>query len=503
MLGDALSDSAITRDGFIYDARNDHWIIMTPHHGRLRFHFHDIPVNVKMKDNLKRFLVSLLLSGSPKSAYTMYQQMRGFLIHVGSYDGHAVSILPHHVLNYRGSLSSRHLYRSDNVNYLLLVWSRLGLTGVDQGAVIAAKEMPRASKKRTLGLMIRDNDRGAYTNIEFDGLYKALHANYANGQISLYNYALCLLSAALAPRPIQLASIWVSDLKIEQRKGIKSYTLSVPRAKQPGGHYRMEFTDRPLIAEIGMVVEAHARAVRKAAEECGVPNVDEVHLFSVNHFNSSFYVDGSSPLPPTPASIAMRIKTVMETLQVKSERTGEPINVNPTRARRTLGTRAAQEGRSAEEIAHLLDHSSITAAKFYIEIRSELFQNLNKKVALHLAPLAQRFLGKIADHRSAAGGIFQRHVFGQGNVETPANLGGCGKFGFCGLGKPTACYTCRLFNPWVDAPHEAVLNGLLERRASMEAHGSAIVAQSLDDTILACAEVVRLCQVRMREIDVG
>lgn len=501
MLANILSDSAATRDGFIYDARSDHWIIVTPHHGRLKFHF-DVQVHIEMRVNVKRLFVSLLRSRNPKSVHKMHQLMRGFLNHVGSYDSEAAHVLPHHVMNYRSSLSPLHLYRSDEINYVIVLWSQVGVPGVDQGAVVAAKEMPRGPKKRTLGLSLHDQDRGAYSNIEFDGLYKALLANFAQGEVSLYNYALCLLSAALAPRPIQLASLWLSDLKIEQKDGVKSYTISVPRAKQRGGHYRKEFTHRPLIAEIGMVVEAHAQAMRKAAEECGIVSVDEVHLFSVNHFSSAFYTDGSSPLPPTPASIAMRIKATMEMLQVRSERTGNLINANATRARRTLGTRAAQEGRSIEEIAHLLDHSSTTSAKFYIEIRSELLQNLNKKVAMHLAPLAQRFLGKIAEHSAASGRGFQRHVFGQGNVETPSDLGGCGKFGFCGLGKPTACYTCRLFNPWVDAPHEAVLTGLLERRANMEAHGSTIVAQSLDDTILACAEVVRLCQLRMKEISV-
>ena len=501
MLDDILSDSAITRDGYIYNSQSDLWIIMTPHHGRFRFHF-DMPMHPEMRINVKRLFVSLLKTRNPYSTQTAYKKIRAFLNHVSSYDAEATSIQPHHILNYRGSLSSRDFYLSGDVNYVIVLWSRLGVPGVNQDTVVAATRMPRGVKYRNSGLLLRDHDKGAYSNIEFDGLHKALHANYAQGEVSLYNYALCLLSAALAPRPIQLASLWLSDLKIEEKDGIKLYTISVPRAKQPGGHYRREFTQRTLIAEIGMVVEAHAKAVRKAAEDAGIANVDEVHLFSVNHNSSMFYKDGSSPLPPTPRSIGSRIMVTMEALQVRSERTGKVINANATRARRTLGTRAAQEGKSIEHIAHLLDHSKTNSAKFYIELRSELLQNLNEQVALHLAPLAQRFLGTIVDRTSGPPGGIQRHVFGQGNVEGPADLGGCGKFGFCGLGKPTACYTCRLFNPWIDAPHEAVLSGLLEKRANMEAHGSTVVAQSLDDTILACAEVVRLCQLRKKEITV-
>lgn len=499
MLEDILSDSEITRDGYIYNSQSDHWIIMTPHHGRLRFHF-DMPMHREMRVNVKRLFVSLLRTRNPRSAQTVYKQIRTFLNQVGSYDVEATSIQPHHILNYRTSLSSRHLYRSDDVNAAIILWSRLAVPGVHQKTVAVATQMPRGARNQNFALKLRDHDKGAYSNIEFDGLYKALLAKFAQGELSLYSYALCLLSAALAPRPIQLAGLWLSDLNIEEENGVKSYTISVPRAKQRGGHYRKEFTHRPLIAEIGMVIEAHAEAVRKAAVDAGIVNLDEVHLFSVNHVSSAFYIDGSSPLPPTPTSIASRISMTMEDLQVRSERTGKVINANATRARRTLGTRAAQEGKSLEHIAHLLDHSSTTSAKHYIELTSELLQNLNEKLAFHLAPLAQRFLGTIIDRTSGPPGGIQRHVFGQGNVEGPTDLGGCGKFGFCGLGKPTACYTCRLFNPWIDAPHEAVLSGLLEKRANMEAHGSTVVAQSLDDTILACAEVVRLCLLRKKEI---
>jgi hypothetical protein len=151
-------------------------------------------------------------------------------------------------------------------------------------------------------------------------------------------------------------------------------------------------------------------------------------------------------------------------------------------------------GRRPSAIAVILDHTSLTAAQSYIEIRSALLQRLDKKIAMLLAPMAQRFAGAITTRGKDPVQGVQRHIFGP--VEQnggPEDIGGCGKQGFCGLGQPIACYTCRLFHPWLDGPHEAMLESLLARRRRMVADGSAIVAGTLDDTIVACAEVVRQC----------
>ena len=68
----------------------------------------------------------------------------------------------------------------------------------------------------------------------------------------------------------------------------------------------------------------------------------------------------------------------------------------------------------------------------------------------------------------------------------------CGKYGFCGSLAPIACYTCRSFQPWLDGPHEAVLNLLISERDRLLGV-DARIASINDRTILAVAEVVRRC----------
>lgn len=72
-------------------------------------------------------------------------------------------------------------------------------------------------------------------------------------------------------------------------------------------------------------------------------------------------------------------------------------------------------------------------------------------------------------------------------------LASCGSHGYCGLLKPIACYTCANFEPWLDGPHEAVLEFLIGERDRLSSRGDMRIAAINDRTILAVAEVVRQC----------
>jgi hypothetical protein len=488
-----LPAQAETRDGYVYCPGDDDWVIVTDTQRR-NFHFGDLGVAVSLVTAFKGFVVARLRSENPQSAYANYQWLRLLLLNIATYDPAAIEISSAHVMNYQAALEERYRYRSTQANDAVRNWARLGIPGISEEAFVAAADMPKYHCNKARAVRLRCPIEGAYSVLEYDGLCKALHAAFASGEISLDNYAICLLSGAIAPRPIQIASLMVGDLKVTAGPVGKIYTLCVPRAKQRSGGYRAHFTERPLVEEIGMVLEAQARMVREKARQCGMNDLKQIPLFPALHASGTF-VDGKMTVArPTSSSMAMRIINVMEGLRVKSERTGGAINVNVTRARRTIGTRAAQEGKSLEEIAAVLDHTSVATASSYVEIRSELLQRLDKKVAMLLAPMAQRFAGTLTARGDDLGHGIQRHVFGAvDDGGGPADVGGCGKHSFCGLGKPIACYTCRLFHPWLDGPHEAILDGLLARRRRMAADGSLMVAITLDDTIIACAEVVRQC----------
>jgi hypothetical protein len=77
------------------------------------------------------------------------------------------------------------------------------------------------------------------------------------------------------------------------------------------------------------------------------------------------------------------------------------------------------------------------------------------------------------------------------------NVGTCGHYGFCGALAPIACYTCRNFQPWLDGPHEDVLNSLMtERERVLQITRDQTIASVNDRTILAVTQVIQVCEKR-------
>ncbi len=189
------------------------------------------------------------------------------------------------------------------------------------------------------------------------------------------------------------------------------------------------------------------------------------------------------------------MRSVFRAIDSVSERTGVKIYVTASRFRRTLGTRAAREGLNELVIAELLDHSDTQNVGVYIEAVPEIVERIDKGMAMHLAPLAQAFVGVLIDNEASA----TRAGDPSSRIVTPDDLsrpvGSCGSYGFCGAMAPIACYTCRNFQPWVDGPHERILDQLVaERERIFSETGDLTIASVNDRVILACAEVVRLCQ---------
>jgi hypothetical protein len=125
----------------------------------------------------------------------------------------------------------------------------------------------------------------------------------------------------------------------------------------------------------------------------------------------------------------------------------------------------------------------------------EIVERIDRAVALHLAPLAQAFAGVIIEGESKASraGDPASRICDPRFEPSMKPMGNCGKYGFCGLMAPLACYTCMSFQPWLDGPHEMVLDYLVAERDRLLETCDIRIASVNDRTILAVAEVVRLC----------
>lgn len=415
-----------------------------------------------------------LLTHSVAGTYAIYGAVWSFLLYVAAERPGASAISLADLLNYRSSLRSNAQGRSIRANSGLRDWVRRGFPGLDGSAIAHLEAGGDPQLERGRAVRTRDPLKGAYSDLEYDGMHRALHASYAAGEVSGQNYALCLLVQSIALRDAQIALMKTRDLIVEERPdGSFLHVLRVPRVKQRSQNARDEFTDRPLVDGIGAVLQVQASRMRAEARAAG-SDPEDAPLFGHYGPRATFKTDEPGPVQLTSDAIGKRILSTFRGLGVRSERTGAVINAGVARSRRTLGTRAAAEGHGALVIAHMLDHSDDRCARLYVEARPEMLGRIDRALAATLAPMAQRFAGLIASREENDPDGVARHVFGAvSEGGGPEDIGGCGKHSACGLVKPLACYTCKLFRPWLDGPHELVLEQQLTRRQRLIEAGPA------------------------------
>ncbi|MEB3734044.1 hypothetical protein ULF88_07740 [Halopseudomonas pachastrellae] len=134
-------------------------------------------------------------------------------------------------------------------------------------------------------------------------------------------------------------------------------------------------------------------------------------------------------------------------------------------------------------IAAALDHSDTQNAGVYVKSLPDIVGRIDRAVAMELAPYAQAFKGLVIPS--------EKHALRGGDPSSRVSngsekLGNCGSYGFCGALAPVACYTCPHFQPWVDGPHEEVLDGLIaERERVKQLTGDMTIASANDRLIYA------------------
>jgi hypothetical protein len=278
--------------------------------------------------------------------------------------------------------------------------------------------------------------------------------------IELDEFLLSWLFRAIGYRPIQCASLKVKDVLCDQREGAATtYSLAVPRAKQRGTIcVRDSFKIRPLISQLGAPLLKYAHQVRERYESEGLPG-SEAPLFPPRGRPKGTGLESHR----SAAALSHLASQTLTKLQPHSERTGKPMRLFAYRFRRTVGTRAAQEGHSPLIIAEILDHTDTANVGVYVESVPAIAERIDKALAWRLAPLARAFAGKIiADEISATRAADRNSRIIDLRIErADAGVGNCGQCGPCELRKPIACYTCRSFEPWLDGPHQSVLDFLL------------------------------------------
>ncbi|RFQ17309.1 site-specific integrase [Pseudomonas sp. ATCC 13867] len=403
------------------------------------------------------------------------------------------------LLSYRALLPKSRAWYFGTLGGLILKWRALGYEGIADDAASLIKSSRVAGNLKGEAVLTLDAKLGPLTDIESQAIASALEAALESGSVSEGDYLLAQLFMLLGQRAVQYAALKVRDLQlIKSADGMCAYLLRIPRAKQQNQSSREAFRDRLLIPRVGERLYRHCRRLQDRFGD-QFPDAGDVPMFPTTNVRKQ--APPAFRLHRTSDSLAKTLGRTLRKLNVISERTGARIHIAPLRFRRTLGTRAAIEGHGELVIAELLDHSDTQNVGVYTQAVPQIIERIDRAVAMHLAPLAQAFAGVLIEDESQASRkddptsrICDPYI-----DPTMRPMGSCGRHGFCDLLAPVACYTCRSFQPWRDGPHEAVLQYLLNERERFVGQSDVRIASINDRTILAVAEVVRLCAERQAD----
>lgn len=393
------------------------------------------------------------------------------------------------LINYRATLDSSTEWYLGTLAGLLRKWYHLGLAGVEDAAILLLKQLRIKGNAKGIAVTTMDPKEGPFTQIEAEALQEALNSAYAKGAVDTAHFVLAWLYILLGQRNLQYASLKVCDVRTRlDAQGNPTYHLMMPSAKRRGVAARDRLVPRPIVEQFGEILVDYANQVRSDFKGL-MPDVDQAPLFpsSVGRKGSTGY-----EFHTTASSLRLRLKTTLEQLSVKSERTGNPIKINARRFRSTIGTRAAEEGHGPLVIAGLLDHTDTQNVGVYTASSPAIIERIDRAVAMEMAPLAQAFAGLIKAREKTCTEPEQSIIDLRLDRSGQA-MGQCGKHGFCKFSAPIACYTCRSFEAWLDGPHEAVLSHLIDRREQLLKTSDKRMAAINDRTILAVAAVIQRC----------
>lgn len=477
----------------MFDSSDDLWNWTDGVHG-VSLNFRDLPSTVAhLKEPLKVALAAVARSSSADHLTALF---RGFT-HFGrarSQERAGQPIEPIDLADYAAYLGPTLAWRQSVVKLLLYRWVDLGLPGVDAQCGVFYEERRIPGNPKGDAVRTHDPYRGPFTEYEYNGLYKAVNAAYGQGELPLWAMVLARLLFALGARISQYASLKLEDLTLQEGKHI----LMLPQIKKREEHSRVEFRACELTPQTAALVQELIESEKASGGSDDSPLFSRATIgirkrLRVKNFDPRF--EGHW----TGDSLAQRITGLLQPLAPFTERLGyQQTPITTSRFRYTLGTRLAEEGASIYSIAECLGHEDTQNVKSYVEASAKVVDNIDRAMGPGLAPLAQAFRGRlVADEASST----QQGAIGTRIVDfrvSTAGVGSCGgKTSGCNQLKPVACYTCFKFEPWLDAPHDKLLERLEQDRERFK--DDPRMAAVNDDAIVAVREVISQCEeVRLR-----
>lgn len=488
-----------TRSGVLFDSAADYWLYRDGV-SLVSLRFQTLEgASISLRETAKNVLAWYAENSAPAHLRNMFYLFKHFL---GSVDCDCINcIRAEQILSYRSILGRTREWYLSALSGFFDRWHRLGYQGLDEDVPLLLKQLRLKGNAKGRAVLTMDVNDGPFTQIEAEAIQSAINSAYADRRIDMSQFVLVWLFILLGQRLSQYAALKVCDVRVgKDRDGIVKYSIWVPSAKKRTMNSRDSGVERPLIEQFGEVLVAYAEGIKKRYAGL-LPDSSQLPLFIT--LKSNIKAPPGFEFHWTANDIGKMLAVTFEHLSVLSERTGRLMKIRSTRFRRTIGSRAAEEGHGPLVIAQLLDHTDTQNVGVYTANSSAIIDRIDRAIAMEMAPLAQAFEGMLEQEENVRGTDPRKRIIDLRIDRSGQSMGKCGQSGVCGFCAPIACYTCRNFVAWVDGPHEAVLDYLLLRREQLLRTSDKRMASVNDRTILAVAAVVMKCCQRTAPLALG
>ena len=384
---------------------------------------------------------------------------------------------------------------------MYLMATDLGIEGFDDDVAAELDEMVIGNNPIGQAVLSNDPQFGPIPRREVDALLIKLRDATERRLIPTTHLAVIWLFICFGCNSKNLRLIYESDCSVvDVPDGEPVYQVQVPRIKKRTRGERDQFRTRQVPAEVGAVLDQLVTDNRQQALYCDgidrqrfdwplfrAPRAREV-LLDGAFDASAFRVEASWP--------GIILKEIAELLDLRAS-DGSRLRLTPRRLRYTFAARLVADGAAPRDVADALDHSSLHYVMVYFNARLEAVEQIDKAVERSLTPVADAFMGRIALDEADASGTgrpLRRISHVSPTMNAMRAIGSCGELGDCEKHAPTACYDCRVFIPFADADHQAVLDDLLLQRERRLANGDDPRWTQINDRAIAIVRaIIRRC----------
>ncbi|CDT86953.1 hypothetical protein VCR3J2_310262 [Vibrio coralliirubri] len=359
----------------------------------------------------------------------------------------------------------------------------------DVDLVVSEVAVKALGQKHRVSML--DHEYGAFSRTEIAQITTAIN----DVTFDLEHGLLVGLAKQYGLRPIQLALLREEDIYYDKKK--LAWYIMIPRVKGRVAQLRRtkgNFINRELPSDLALkavkLIEKHTHIVMthngvtiprplfKARKIDSLYLKDKRLLPYAWHRNAgSLYQFFSKTLPA---------KLGIESMHCKDE-DGKPmlLKTHAYRFRYTLGTRMVLEGKTPEEVALALDHSSTASVRHYFRYNQDLIDFIDDTFegSTSLKNSALRWQGYFIDEDDNIEGSLIK-------TSDVLSLGKCLKKTLCEYHPTVSCYGCSKFRPFKDIDHSKQLQVIKKEVEFVRSNSTGAVLHQLSEAYEGAIQIV-------------